>query len=207
VAAKLGYDYVGVDLSARQIAANREQAAIIIPDQPPRWIHGDSTHIRQLCPGDYDLVFSCPPYADLERYSDDPADLSTMKYEPFLRAYRHILHESLGMLASDRFACLVVGDVRDERGFYRGFVADTIRIVEETGARLYNEAILVTAVGSLPVRVGVAFGRWRKLGKTHQNLLVFWKGDPKRIYAVCGECDFGGGEPMETPDPMETSDA
>ncbi len=47
--------------------------------------------------------------------------------------------------------------------------------------QLYNEAILVTAVGSLPIRVGRQFAQYRKLGKTHQNVLVFYGGDPKRI--------------------------
>lgn len=41
----------------------------------------------------------------------------------------------------------------------------------------YNEAILVTAVGSLSIRAGRPFSASRKLGKTHQNVLVFLKGD------------------------------
>jgi hypothetical protein len=43
----------------------------------------------------------------------------------------------------------------------------------------------VTAVGSLPVRTGKQFKASRKLGKTHQNLLVFVKGDPKKAAAAC----------------------
>jgi len=39
----------------------------------------------------------------------------------------------------------------------------------------------VTAAGSLPVRVTRQFQSGRKLGKTHQNMLVFFKGDPSRI--------------------------
>ena len=46
---------------------------------------------------------------------------------------------------------------------------------------LYNDAVLITAVGSLPIRVGRAFGGYRKLGKTHQNVLVFYKGQPEFI--------------------------
>jgi hypothetical protein len=58
---------------------------------------------------------------------------------------------------------------------------------------LYNEAVLVTAVGSLPIRVSKQFGGYRKLGKTHQNVLVFYKGDPKAIKAwgdvECGDIE------------------
>jgi hypothetical protein len=45
----------------------------------------------------------------------------------------------------------------------------------------YNEVILVTAIGSLPVRITKQFQAGRKIGKTHQNVLVFYKGDPAKI--------------------------
>jgi hypothetical protein len=54
------------------------------------------------------------------------------------------------------------------------------------GLELYNEAILTTAIGSLPVRAGRTFAAGRKLGKTHQNVLVFVKGDAKRATEACG---------------------
>ena len=40
-----------------------------------------------------------------------------------------------------------------------------------------THAILVTAIGSLPIRVPRQFDAGRKMGKTHQNVLVFIKGD------------------------------
>ncbi len=46
-------------------------------------------------------------------------------------------------------------------------------------------AILVTAAGSLPIRAGKQFRAGRKLGKTHQNVLTFVKGDPKRAAQAC----------------------
>lgn len=52
-----------------------------------------------------------------------------------------------------------------------------------------NEAILVTAVGSLPIRITKQFVSGRKLGKTHQNILIFFKGDPKTI-----KTEFGAAE-------------
>jgi DNA modification methylase len=191
MASLLGRTYTGVELSAPQIAANQEQAAAITPDAPPTWIEGDSISIGDLAPGMYDLIFSCPPYADLEVYSDHPADLSTMQYPAFIEAYRAIIAASVAMLKRNRFACFVVGDVRDSKGFYRNFVSDTIAAFEDAGAELYNEAILVTAVGSLPIRAGRAFQSGRKLGKTHQNVLVFYKGDPARIKQEFGEVEMG----------------
>ena len=192
VAAKLGRWYVGVDLSVRQIEANRKQAEAICGDNQPLWNVGDSRNIDALCPGvQADFVFSCPPYADLEVYSDDPQDLSTMPYPDFIEAYREIIKKSCAMLKDNRFACFVVGEVRDKKGNYYGFVPDTIKAFTDCGLKFYNEAILVTAVGSLPIRVGRQFEAGRKLGKTHQNVLVFIKGDAKKATADIGVVEFG----------------
>ena len=46
-------------------------------------------------------------------------------------------------------------------------------------------------MGSLPIRVGRQFTISRKLGRTHQNVLVFCKGDPKRATEACGTVEFG----------------
>lgn len=181
---------VGIRQTAEATPTAGEGARPVVgPD--PVWVEGDSTEAHTLAPGEYDLLFSCPPYADLERYSDDPRDLSSMSYPDFLAGYRTIIARSVAMLRPDRFAVWVVGDVRDPRGVYRGLVADTIAAFRAAGAELYNEAVLVTPVGSLPVRVGRQFSAARKLGKTHQNVLVFVKGDPKKATAACGAVEVG----------------
>lgn len=192
VAAKLNRRYVGIDLSERQLEANREQAAAIcVGCPPPLWIAGDSRQARELCPDlQADFVFSCPPYGDLEVYSDDPRDLSTMTWPAYCEALRTVIAASLAMLKPDRFACFVVGDIRDADGFYSGLPAVTAAACAATGARLYNDAVLVTVPGSMPVRVGKQFEGSRKLGKTHQNVLVFCKGDPKKATEAVGPVEF-----------------
>lgn len=190
VASQLGRKYVGVELRAEQVKANTAQQEICSGPSPV-WHCGDSRYIAEICKEiEADFLFSCPPYADLERYSDDPSDISTLNYEEFLSAYRQIIQASCSLLKQDRFACFVVGDVRDKRGAYRNFVGDTIEAFRAAGLHYYNEAILVTMVGSLPIRVGKQFASSRKLGKTHQNVLVFVKGDGKKAAQACGDCDF-----------------
>ncbi|MBJ9673356.1 site-specific DNA-methyltransferase [Burkholderia gladioli] len=192
VAAMLGRPYVGCDLRAEQIGANRAQwEAIGRDDCPaPAWHVGDSRElVRHIGIVEADLVFSCPPYADLEVYSDDPADLSNMTYPDFLAGYRAVIAAAVAQLRQDRFACFVVGEVRDRKGIYRNFVADTIDAFRDAGLHYYNEAILVTQAGSLPTRVGRSFPVTRKIGKTHQNVLIFVKGDPRAAAAACGEVD------------------
>ena len=48
---------------------------------------------------------------------------------------------------------------------------------------IYNELILVETLGTLPQRVG-RYMKNRKIGKCHQNILVFYKGEPKEISKI-----------------------
>ena len=190
VASRLGRQYIGVELREEQVAANKTQGDDLCSDPMPVWHTGDSRNIDRICADvQADMVFSCPPYADLEVYSDDPNDLSTLKYEEFKPAYFDIIAKACAQLKDNRFACFVVGDVRDKKGNYYNFVGDTVEAFKAAGLHFYNEAILVTSVGSLPIRVGRQFASGRKLGKTHQNVLVFVKGDGKKATQACGEVE------------------
>lgn len=180
VASWLGHPYTGVDLSAAQIVSNEEQATSILSaaHAAPRWLVGDSRAVLpRLGEAWADFIFTCPPYYDLEVYSDDPLDLSAMASWPaFLDAYGEIIGAALGCLKRDRFAAIVVSEIRGPEGTFRGLVPWTIRQFEMHGARYYNEAILVNPAGTLPMRVGRQFDAGRKLGRSHQNVLVFVKG-------------------------------
>ena len=185
VASCLGYDYTGIELRPEQVEANEAQAGDICKAHPPAWVQGDAMEVLGglggLAEGQYDVLFSCPPYHNLEVYSDLQGELSAMPtYETFLAAYRAIIVKAMAVLKHHRFACFVVGNIRDKTGCYHDFVGDTVAAFRAAGARLYNEAVLLTAIGSLPLRAPLAFESSRKLGKAHQNVLVFVKGDPKR---------------------------
>ncbi|WP_394287268.1 SAM-dependent methyltransferase [Bacteroides pyogenes] len=199
VAAKLGMGYKGVDLRSEQIKANYENVAKIHPPMTekecPTWICGDSIDIDMHCSGvEADMIFSCPPYADLEVYSDDPRDLSNMEYESFLNAYKIIIRKSCSLLKENRFAVFVVGEVRAKSGEYYDFVGDTVKAFKEAGLHYYNEMIIVNQIGSLAMRAGKQFNHSRKIGKCHQNVLVFYKGDLKKIPSIYPEIDLGNVE-------------
>lgn len=192
VAAHLGHRYYGIELRQEQIVANEKQAAKI--GCQPFWICGDSAKLGELIPDreyedKFDLIFTCPPYFDLERYSDGKSDGSAFEsYEKFMLWYEAIFRQAIKLLKWNRFLVVVVGEIRDEKGFYRNFVGDNISCFLRLGLRYYNEAILVTSIGSLPLRVGRQFGGYRKLGKTHQNVLVFYNGsDHNQINEKFGE--------------------
>ena len=193
VAVKLGFQYLGNDLRKEQIEANRINATEVLKDAEiyPTWTCGDSLQIDTIAK-DYkaDMIFSCPPYADLEVYSDAKEDISNMPYKEFLQVYCEIIRKSCELLKEDRFAVFVVGDVRDKKGFYQNFVSDTIKAFVDCGVLLYNEMILVNMIASLSLRAPRIFNSGRKVGKQHQNVLVFYKGNPKKIKANYPELDL-----------------
>lgn len=176
VANYLGYKYTGIDIRPEQIESNIEQAIkIISEDNQPVWLTGDSNEVLSDITGeDFDLVFSCPPYADLEVYSDMEGDISNMSYPDFLEAYESIIARSCRLLKPNKYACFVVGEVRDKKGNYIGFVPDTIRAFEKCGMKFYNEAILLNPVVSASMRASNNM-KHQKLVKIHQNVLVFKK--------------------------------
>jgi hypothetical protein len=181
VASVLGKRYWGCELRAEQVQANREQVNEATRGQyAPKWVCGDSAAEVPNAPL-ADFVFSCPPYGNLEKYSDDPADISNMTYEQFLEVYGRIIAASVARLRDNRFACFVVANYRDgkARGLYRDFVGDTVRAFAAAGCDFYNEGILINSIGSAAMRANTSFVRGnRKLVKLHQNVLVFVKGDP-----------------------------
>ncbi len=129
------------------------------------------------------MLLTCPPYFDLEQYSDDPADISNMTYDDFLAAYETILTKSIAKVKDNGFIAIVVGEVRDDDGIYRNFIGDTVEAVKRAGAAYYNEIVLVTMLGTLPIRIRRQFEASRKVGNTHQKALVFLKskGDEKAL--------------------------
>lgn len=180
VSEMLGRHYIGIDLSQKQIDANQINADKF--GVCPAWHCDDSKNADLYIPdGSADLIFSCPPYHNLEKYSDHPLDLSNMNYKDFLQAYREIISISCRKLKENRFAVFVVGDIRDNKGAYRDFVSETKSIFKNEGLCLYNEIILLEQYGTVPIRAGGVFKAKRKTLKVHQNVLVFYKGDINAI--------------------------
>jgi hypothetical protein len=129
-----------------------------------------------------DLLFSCPPYYDLEVYSDLENDASNQEtYEDFFKILDVAFTNAVKCLKDNRFAVIVVGEVRDKKtGFYYDFISDIKKLFIREGMGLYNEIILCDPIGSSMLRANKLM-KLRKVVKTHQNILVFYKGDIERI--------------------------
>ncbi len=179
VSAAMGRNYHGIDLRQEQVTANESCLAGMRIDIPGAvtWRVGDSASEARSLP-EADMLITCPPYGDLEVYSDDPRDLSAMDSHAFAFAYKRAILGSLSRLRDNRFAVVVVGDYRIKGGALANFPSLTIAAAMDAGASLYNDFVLVTNVNSAAMRAHKQFTHSRKMVRTHQNVLVFVKGDP-----------------------------
>lgn len=177
VANYLGYHYSGIDIRQEQVESNREQALDILGmENLPQWYVGDSNIVlEQNWQKQFDLVFTCPPYANLEVYSDMQGDISNMDYDDFIFTFESIMRKACKLLKVGGMAIVVVGEVRNKKGEYYGFVADTVKLMQRcSGMTFYNDAILATSLASAALRAGGNM-KCGKLVKVHQNVLMFKK--------------------------------
>lgn len=179
VSAYLGNEFTGVELRPEQAKLNNER----VEGMSARYINDDGQNVAKHIEADsQDLLFSCPPYFDLEKYSDLENDASNQgSYEDFIKILDNAFKAAVTCLKNDRFAVIVVGDVRNKsNGCYYDFCGDIKRIFKEAGMPLYNEIILVETGASTALRAS-RYMETRKVAKMHQNILVFYKGNTKEI--------------------------
>lgn len=173
--------FTGIELRSEQVEFN--QTLIDTHNLNGKYICDDSLNIDNHIEDDsMDFIFSCPPYADLEIYSELENDLSNMSYDDFFKTIEQILQKTIKKLKENRFAVIVMGEVRHKNtGVYLGIIPKIIQIMCNAGLHYYNEIILQTPIGNLHMRAGAYMSNARKIGKQHQNILVFYKGNPKNI--------------------------
>lgn len=113
---------IGVELKADLVdyVSGKLEPAVRADDV--RLIVGDSTReqTRELVRSEMqaawgrdqaDLLVLHPPYADIIRFSDNPADLSNREStEEFLSAFSQVARHGFELLAPGRFAIVIIGD-------------------------------------------------------------------------------------------------
>ena len=176
VANYLGYKYSGIDIRQEQIDSNREQAMDILPiENQPQWYVGDSNELlNDNWTTKFDMVMSCPPYADLEVYSDLEGDISNMSYDKFIKSYQQIIEKSIERLKVGGWFIIVVGEVRGKDGYYLNFCGKTKDIIINAGCKLYNELIYITPIGAKAMTANRLMKN-KKIGKIHEFVYVFRK--------------------------------
>lgn len=178
IASMLEHTFTGIELRQEQVDLNNTR----LYNKESKYICDDGQNVlNHIQENSQDLLFSCPPYYDLEVYSDMPNDASNQEtYEEFIEILKKAFTDSAKCLKEDRFAVIVTANIRDKQGFYYPMVHDITKIFKEAGLHLYNDMVLADPIGSAALRARKHF-RNRKVVKVHQNILVFYKGNPQNI--------------------------
>ena len=177
IAHYLGFNYTGIELRQEQVDSNREQSLSILPiTNQPQWYVGDSNELLDnKWNKQFDLLFTCPPYFNLEVYSDLENDLSNMDYKSFLSCYESIIKKSCNLLKSGAYACIVIQEIRDKNENLIGLVPDTINAFKKADMFYYNEMILQKVIASKALLSRRFFEKSKKITRHHENVLIFRK--------------------------------
>lgn len=184
VSGHLGNEYTGIELRQEQVEANNKRR----PNDNVRWICDDGRNLlNHIQPKSQDLFFSCPPYYGVEKYSDLPNDANNQPtYEGYLDILSDAFTKAVKCLKHNRFAVVVIGDARGKNGAYLDIPCAVKSIFRGCGMHLVNDMVLMEPVGLRALMARTNMDN-RKCTKVHQNVLVFYKGNPQTIHNFFSE--------------------
>lgn len=172
VSAIMGFNYTGFEIRQDQIVENNEILKSLNLIENVKYILGDGRFLE--VDNKFDFALTCPPYHDLEKYSDQPDDMSNMStYWEFNAGMNFCAHAHFKVMKPEAFVCIVVGPFRDKKtGELIDFRAHTVENFREAGFIFWQEIILSKNFGSAAKRSTNAW-RGMKLVPIHEYLLVF----------------------------------
>lgn len=172
VSSIMGMQYTGIEIRQEQIDDNLK---IIKPLglKNIRYELGDARYMDGV-DNDFDCAITCPPYYDLEIYSDHPQDISGFgTYAEFNAAMWLCANAHLEHMKPGAFVCIVVGPFRNKKtGELIDFKAHTVENFRDAGFYFHQEILLTKNFASAAVRAGTAW-KGKKLIPAHEYLLVF----------------------------------
>jgi DNA modification methylase len=181
VIAHLGGKWTGIELRKQQVIHNNNKAF-----NGAKWICDTGENItKHIDYNSADMILSCPPYFNLEVYSELENDISNAKsYDIFINSLRKMYVESIKCLKNDSFACIVIQNIRKVKSKlyidYYPFKEDVIKIFTENGMFFYNDIVILKSNGTAQMRA-IPYMNQKKIVPIHEYLLVFYKGNFKNI--------------------------
>lgn len=176
-----GYEYTASEIRQNQCDANNA----ICQDFPNvKWIKSDSSKFKPK--QKYDLVFTCPPYYQVEDYLDydgnpPEGELNSLKtYEQFRDTLFEGYKNAIEALNDNCFFVVMTGDSRDKNGAYYGCEAEHELFFKQQGLHIYNKIVYLECEFTRLAHAKRTL-HYRKFPKREQKILVFYKGDMDKI--------------------------
>ncbi len=182
VCAYNGYEYLASEIRQNQCDANNALCQGL-PGKA-QWIKSDSS--KYIPEQKHDLMFTCPPYYQVEEYIDydgviPEGELNNLDtYEKFRDTLFEGYKNALTMLNDNCFFVVMTGDSRDKNGGYYGCEAEHELFFKEQGLAIYNKIVYLECEFTRLAHAKVTLN-YRKFPKREQKILVFYKGDMSKI--------------------------
>ncbi len=181
IAGSYGFEYIASEIRENQCDANN---AICQDLDSAKWIKSDSsTYIPK---GKFDLIFSCPPYYRVEKYLDydglpPDGEINHLKdYETFRDTLFAGYKCAIEVMNDNTFFVVMTGDSRDKKGAYYGCEAEHELFFKDQGLYIYNKIVYLESEFTRRAQAKKTLHH-RKFPKSEQKILVFYKGDMKKI--------------------------
>jgi DNA modification methylase len=184
VSTEMGRNYEGYEIAPLTYQLTLNRLAYRDKNFPPDIFSGDSKgkyvlHLDDGCKMKQtkddvaDLIMTCPPYYDLEKYEEVENQLSNMdSYEEFLEKISECAQNIQRVLKSNKFCAWVCGDWRNNG--YTLFHVDSINIFRKMGMILWDIVILENNSPFAAFQVGKC-DKHNYTSKKHEYLLIFKK--------------------------------
>lgn len=198
VAGAMGRQYLGIDIRPDEVQRVRDRTLELGLEPMVQIEYDDAARAdwQSLLSVKANCLITCPPYWNLEVYSDDPADLSTKPtYEQFLAGISEVIRRSKFGLRNGAVAAWVVGEFRHpETNELIDFPGDVARLHQDHGFWIYDRIIYTHANPQAFWRMGV-FDKTRKLIRVHEHVIVAkYGGEEKPSRGRSGPARVSGSE-------------
>ena len=172
VTSKLGREYYGYEISPTTVDRVQKHLDSYNIDST---IYLDNGCYMKQTPNDFaDLVMTCPPYHQLEKYESADNQLSDIKdYETFLGMLEICAVNIKRVLKPGGFLVWVCADWRDGIEF-RSFHTDSIRMFKNVGLKYHDIVIMKNKSPFASMQIGKVAAK-RYTSKIHEYILIFRK--------------------------------
>lgn len=185
VATIMGMEYHGVEIRKEQIDENFTAIKRLGLDFTGCYHECDGRFLDfypepEIGKPFFDCAITCPPYFNLEKYSNLGNDLSNLgSYEAFNASMAICAFSHFEVLKPGAFVCIIVGPFRDKKtGELIDFPAHTAANFREAGFIYWQQIVLSKNFASAAKRSTNAW-KGHKLVPSHEFMLVFRKPEEK----------------------------
>ena len=193
---RMGRNYIGYDVCEEFLKLNREIAerfvsgALINENAPTITLRHHTSECLVENSNSVDFVFSCPPYWDLEKYGNQPHQLSNItSYPRFLEAMKRVMTSCARVLKPNHYFGLVIADFRKDKRLYP-FHSNLLHIGLQIGFKLHDIIIIQKCKVPIVSHFTNQCADYKRMGIAHEFLLVFKKPRTLHIETKGGD-NFG----------------